>query len=187
VVFDFHGKNLLAIATRDGRLNLLDTAALNKPKELDRTEPFTEKDSVIGALASWQDFAGTRWVLAPSQSAVVAWKVVDQNGAPKFERGWTSRALLSPLPPLVVNGVVFALSSGEFAPGDRRTSDADRARESKPAVLYAFDGRSGQEFWNSGSTIHSFVNNGGFAAGGTRVYVSTHDGIQYAFGFPIEH
>ena len=91
---------------------------------------------------------------------------------PKFERGWTSRDLVSPLPPLVVNSVVFALSGGA---------------KSKPAVLYALDGRSGQEFWNSGNTIHSYVNNGGLAGGGTRVYVSTHDGMQYAFGFPIEH
>jgi hypothetical protein len=187
VVFDYHGKNLLAIATRDGRLNLLDTAALNNSKELDRTDPFTDKDAPIGALASWQDFTGMRWVLAPSRTAVVAWKVVDKNGAPGFERGWTSRELVSPLPPVVVNGVVFALSSGEFAPGERGASAAERLQKSKPAVLYALDGRSGQEFWNSGNTIHTFVNNGGLAAGGTRVYVSTHDGTQYAFGFPIEH
>jgi outer membrane protein assembly factor BamB len=187
VVFDFHGKNLLAIASQDGRLNLLDTAALNNPKELDRTEPFTEKDAPIGALASWQDFAGTRWVLAPGRSAVVAWKVVDRNGTPGFERGWTSRDLLSPLPPLVINGVVFALSSGEFAPSDPRTPATERIQKSKPAVLYALDGRSGKELWNSGNSIGSFVNNGGLAAGGTRVYVSTYDGTQYAFGFPIEH
>ncbi len=187
VVFDFHGKNLLAIASRDGRLNLLDTAALNNPKELDRSEPFIEKDSAVGALASWQDLGGTRWVLASNGSALVAWKVVDQNGTPKFERGWSSRALMSPLPPIVVNGVVFVLSSGEFAPGDSRTSAAERARKSKPAVLYALEGISGKEFWNSGNTIQSFANNGGLAGGGTRVYVSTHDGTQYAFGFPIEH
>ena len=117
VVFDFHGKNLLAIASRDGRLNLLDTAELNNPKELDRTEPFTE-NSPIGALASWQDFAGTRWVLAPGRKAVFAWKVVDRNGTPGFERGWTSRDLLSPriASPCRSIGVVLALSSGEFAP-----------------------------------------------------------------------
>ena len=173
VVFDFHGKNLLAIASRDGRLNLLDTSALNNSKELDRSDAVSrEEGAPVGALASWQDFAGTRWVLAPSRTAVVAWKVVDKGGKPGFERGWTSHDLVSPLPPLIVNGVVFALSSGE---------------KSKPAVLYALDGRSGKELWSSGSTIESFVNNGGLAAGGTRVYVSTYDGMQYAFGFPIEH
>ena len=184
VVFDYHGRNLLAIASRDGRLNLLDTAALNNPNELDRSDPFTSGGAAVGALASWQDFAGTRWVLAPGQNAVVAWKVVDKNGKPGLERGWTSRDLVSPLPPVIINGVVFALSSGEFASG---TSAAERIRKSQPAVLYALDGRSGKELWNSGTTIESFVNNGGLAAGGTRVYVSTHDGTQYAFGFPIEH
>jgi outer membrane protein assembly factor BamB len=187
VVFEYHGRNLLAIASRDGRLNLLDTSELNNPKELDRTAPFTDKDSPIGALASWQDLAGGRWVLAPSRTTIVAWKIVDKDGTPAFERGWTSRDLIAPLPPVVVNGVVFALSSGEFAPGDRRTSSAERLQKSKPAVLYAMDGLSGRELWNSGSTVHSFVNNGGLAAGGTRVYVSTQDGTQYAFGFPIEH
>ena len=187
VVFKYNGKNLLAIASRDGRLNLLDTAALNKPKELDRSDPFTEEGSSIGALASWEDFAGVRWVLAPSQSAVVAWKVVDKDGAPGFERGWTSRDLVSPLPPLIVNGVVFALSSGEYARGDQGLPPAERIRKSLPAILYALDGRSGKELWSSGNTIEAFVSSGGLAAGGTRVYVSTHDGTQYAFGFPIEH
>jgi len=187
VVFDFHGRNLLAITSRDGRLNLLDAATLNEPKELDRSEPFAGDGASVGALASWQDFTGMRWVLASSRNAVVAWKVVDKNGAPGFERGWTSRDLMSPLPPVVVNGVVFALSSGELAPGDPRTSAEERIQKSQPAVLYALDGRSGQELWSSGNTIDSFVNNSGLSAGGTRVYVSTHDGTQYAFGFPIEH
>jgi len=187
VIFDFQGKNLLAIASQDGRLNLLDTASLNDSKELDRSESFSEKGAPVGALASWLDFAGTRWILAPGRSAVVAWKVVEKDGAPHLETGWTSRELMSPLPPVVVNGVVFALSSGEFAPGDPRTSASDRNRKSKPAVLYALDGRSGKQLWSSGTTIESFANNAGLAAGGTRVYVSTHDGTQYAFGFPIEH
>ena len=155
VVFDFHGKNLLAIASRDGRLNLLDTAEINNPKELDRTEPFTEKDSPIGALASWQDFAGTRWVLAPGRKAVFAWKVVDRNGAPGFERGWTSRDLLSPLPPLVVNGVVFALSSGEFAPGNPRTSATERIQKSNGS-LYRWTDAPARIFGTAGvQSIHS--------------------------------
>jgi hypothetical protein len=187
VVFDFHGKNLLAIASRDGRLNLLDTAALGNPDELDRSEPFTEAGTAVSALASWQDLAGTRWVLAPSRTAVVAWKVVQRDGTARLERGWTSRDLLSPLPPIVINGVVFALSSGESARDARGTPDAVRSRKSKPAVLFALEGRSGRELWNSGTTIESSARSGGMAAGGTRVYISTSDGTQYAFGFPIEH
>ncbi len=155
VVFNFNGRDLLAIASRDGRLRTcwIPLPRLNLPKELDRSEPFTEADSPVGALASWRDFAGVRWILASNRTAVVAWKVVDKNGPPGLERVWTSRDLLSPLPPVVVNGVVFALSSGEFAPGDRSAFAAERIRKSQPAVLYALDGRSGQELWSSGNTI----------------------------------
>jgi outer membrane protein assembly factor BamB len=122
-----------------------------------------------------------------SNGSIVAWNVVDKNGAPAFEPGWVSRDLISPLPPIVVNGVVFAASSGEFRTSDASMPATERAGKSKPAVLYALDGRSGKELWNSGDTITSFVHSGGLAAGGTRVYVSTYDGVQYAFGFPIEH
>jgi hypothetical protein len=202
VVFEYKGRNLLAVASNDGRLSLLDTGSLKDEKPLDRTEPFSSSGYASGALASWQDSSGTRWVLAPaggavaglptnngqvSNGSIVAWKVVDKNGAPAFEPGWVSRDLISPLPPIVVNGVVFAASSGEFRTSDASMPATERAGKSKPAVLYALDGRSGKELWNSGDTITSFVHSGGLAAGGTRVYVSTYDGVQYAFGFPIEH
>jgi outer membrane protein assembly factor BamB len=79
---------------------------------------------------------------------------------------------MSPLTPLVVNGVVFAASGGQ---------------RSTPAVLYALDGASGKELWNSGRTVTSFVHGGGVSGGGSQVYLGTHDGTLYAFGFPIEH
>jgi hypothetical protein len=41
--------------------------------------------------------------------------------------------------------------------------------------------------WNSGDAIASFVDSGGIALGGGRVYVGAHDGTLYAFGFPMEH
>jgi outer membrane protein assembly factor BamB len=95
--------------------------------------------------------------------------------------------MTSPLPPIIVNGVIFALSSGEFRSGDANVSAAQRAQKSSHAVLYALDAQTGQELWNSGTTIGSFVHSGALAAGGTRVYIAGYDGTQYAFGFPIEH
>jgi hypothetical protein len=205
VVFDYKGKNLIAAASGDGRLHLLDTGALNGDKPIARSEPFSAPGYATGSLASWQDPAGTRWILAPAggavaaggafktagddvkNGAIVAWKVVDKNGKPSLEPGWVSRDLISPLSPIVVNGVIFALSSGEFRTNDRAISAAERARRSSNAVLYALDGLSGKELWNSGDTITSFVHSGGLAAGGARVYLATYEGTQYAFGFPIEH
>jgi outer membrane protein assembly factor BamB len=95
--------------------------------------------------------------------------------------------MVSPLPPAIVNGVVFALSSGEFRSSDPQLTAAQRAQRSSPAILYALDASTGKELWNSGSTITSFVHSGGLAAGGGRVYVGGYDGTQYAFGFPMEH
>jgi len=186
VVFPFKGKDLLVAASNDGRLHLLDAAALST--SLAKTPAFSSPDFALGALGSWQDLAGTRWVLAPAagaaalaagfratngavnNGAIVAWKVVEQNGAPALQPGWISRDMVSPLPPIVVNGVIFALSGG-----------------SSRAILYALDGSTGKELWNSGDKIATFVRRGGLAAGGSRVYVASQDGTQYAFGFPIEH
>ncbi len=183
VVFAFDGKDLLAVATSDGRLRLLDTASLSTP--LDQSPPFGTPGYESGSLTSWQDPAGTRWILAASGREITAWKVMAKNGKPVLERGWTSRELVSPLPPTVVSGVVFALSSG--ANRDPKLTPVQRAQQSVPAVLYALDPLTGGDIWNSGSAITSFVPGGGLVAGGTRVYVSTADGTNYAFGFPIEH
>lgn len=187
VVFDFKGKDLLAAASSDGKLHLIDAASIGTP--LATTPAFSSAKFATGALTTWQDAAGVRWVLAPAggatagsaglagngevkNGAIVAWKVVEQNGTPAWQAGWASRDMVSPLPPIVVNGVVFAVSSG--SPKTR-------------AVLYALDSLSGKELWSSGTTITTFVRTGGLAAGGSRVYVATQDGTQYAFGFPIEH
>ena len=40
-------------------------------------------------------------------------------GALTLQPGWVSRDILSPLSPAIVNGVVFALASGESRSGDR--------------------------------------------------------------------
>ena len=94
--------------------------------------------------------------------------------------------MVSPLPPMVINGVVFAVSSGEFRSGGAMTA-AQRAQKSAKAVLYALDGDTGKELWNSGNTITSFVHSGGLSGGGSQLYLETYDGMLYAFGFPIEH
>lgn len=204
VVFDYKDKDLIAVATSDGRIQLLDSAVLNGPA-LSTTEPFSSADFATGSLASWQDAAGTRWVLAPAggavaagagfaagngevkNGAIVAFKVTEQNGAPTLQPAWVSRDMVSPLTPAIVNGVIFALASGEFRSNDAKLTAAQRVRRSSNAVLYALDTATGKELWNSGNAITSFVHSGGLAAGGGRVYVGGHDGTQYAFGFPMEH
>jgi outer membrane protein assembly factor BamB len=161
VIFEFKDKVLIAVATKDGRVHLLDSKALDKP-----TATSDAANLNSGALASWQDSAGARWIFGTSSNAVVALKVLDQNGAPVVQPAWSSRDIASPVAPIVVNGVVFTASA---------------------QVLYALDAKSGKELWNSGKAITGAIRGGGLSAGNSQVYLATNDGTFYAFGFPIEH
>jgi outer membrane protein assembly factor BamB len=204
VIFQYKEKAMLAATAKDGRIHLVDSAAMGGTAV--KTAPYsTASDFVPGALATWQDTAGTRWILAPAagpvaadakfaasngavtNGAIVAWKVVEQNGAAALEPGWVSRDLVSPLTPLVINGVVFAVSSGELRTKDSKLTAAQRAKGSVPAIVYALDGATGKELWNSGKTVTSFVHGGGLSGGAGQIYLGTHDGTLYSFGFPIEH
>ncbi len=94
--------------------------------------------------------------------------------------------MVSPMPPIIINNVVFALSSGEYRAGTTQLTAAQRAQRSKPAVLYALEGSTGKELWNSGMTMTSFTHSTGLSGGAGQVYVGTYDNTFYTFGFPIE-
>ena len=189
VVFPYKGKNLVAAATKDGSIHLLDGASLGKPLFVSAA---TRSGFDPGAFATWQAADGARWLLAPASGspgngAIVSWRVTDRNGAVALEPGWTSRDMTAPRTPMIINGVVFALGSGEFRSDDASLSAAERARRSSPAVLYALDGATGKVLWDSGKTITSFVHSGGLSGGASQLYLETYDQTLYAFGFPIEH
>src|SRR4029453_7162261 len=65
VVFEYKDKDLLAVATRDGHIQLHDTTTTGGPP-LARTPTYSSPDFAAGSLASWQGSAGTRWLLAPA-------------------------------------------------------------------------------------------------------------------------
>lgn len=164
VVFENKDRDLVAVTTADGKLHVIDGEKLGAP--------LASIDSgaaayAVGALASWQDATNARWLLVPTADSVQTF----QFDGSSLKAGWKSRALNAALTPAVVNGVVFALSSGGKA---------------SKAVVYALDGMSGKELWNSGAAITSNVTSGGFSFSAGRVYVSGVDGTQYAFGFHME-
>ena len=136
------------------------------------------------SLASYQDANGTRWILAahngalpsgftgtaPTKGAILAWKLSEEGGKVSLQPGWASRNLVSPLTPTIINGVVFATSSGEFKTNDSKVTAAARAARSGKAVLYALDGATVKELWSSGTTITSFAR-GGALSGGMGNYI----------------
>jgi hypothetical protein len=171
VVFPYRGKNLIAAATKDGRIHLWDGA-----KALAVSAGSSSDGNFgSGALATWQAPDGTRWLLSAVQGppgSVAAWKLVQNATGVTLEQGWVSRDLVAPLTPAVINGVVFVVSGGDA---------------STPAVIYAFDGASGRALWDSGNTITSFVHSGGVSGGAGQIYLETFDQTLYTFGFPMEH
>jgi outer membrane protein assembly factor BamB len=197
VVFQYKGKDLIVAANQDGRLYVLDSTSLGGADHKTPLHKSSQISATIGdstGVASWQDSAGTRWIVAtvsgPLQAdtkvamangtvtagTLVAFTVVDQNDAPTLQPQWTSRDLASPVTPAIVNGIVFALASGE-AKGRGRSSNA---------VLYALDAATGKELWTSGNTITSPVRGVGPSAGDSQVYVAASDGTLYVFGMPME-
>ena len=162
---------------------------------------------VWGSLATWEDAKGTRWVLSPfwgpkhskfkapiengvtKKGGVVAFKVTDdKNGKPTLTPGWISRDMDRGEPPIIANGVVFAYGSGEdtdqaaYDIGLAYNRQENRIKNSTKAVLYALDGQTGKELWNSGDAIASWNHWSGLSVANGKVYISTFDGYQYCFG-----
>jgi outer membrane protein assembly factor BamB len=160
MVFKSGDKEYVVAANIHGRILAFDT-------ELKLVGDLNAGGQFGKALATWEDADKVRWVLAVKGNTVVSYKVKDDEGKLELKLGWTSREMVSPVPPIVVNGVVFALSAGS---------------RSSSAVLYAIDGSTGKELWNSGSAISGYSTSG-ISAGGSKVYVGTEDGMLYAFGY----
>ena len=191
VVLKTGGRERVAAATRDGSIVLLDAASLGGPTHgtaLSRSAASSERTGFVpSGLTTWVDSTGTSWVAMPTSTTITAMKVASVNGAPALQAGWTSRPMRAPLSPVIVNGVAFVVSSGEYVPPAGATaSAADRARQSVAAVLYALDAATGRELWSSGSTITSFVHGPAIWPGIGQIHVATYDNTVYAFGFPIE-
>jgi outer membrane protein assembly factor BamB len=163
MVFKFKDKEYVVAANVHGHILVRDPATLALVANVPGNGA-----AIGGALASWEEpESKTRWILATKGSSVVAFKVVEKDGSIALEQGWTSKEMVSPAAPIVVNGVVFVLSSGS------RTANA---------VLYALDGMTGKELWSSGKAIAGYSTSA-ISSGQSKVYVGTHDGSLYAFGY----
>jgi outer membrane protein assembly factor BamB len=161
---------LVAAATRNGRILILDAASLggaNHSTPLFASAPLAS-NFAPEALATWEA-QGTRWLLVP-HNGITAYRVVDQGGRVSLEQGWTSQ-LAAPSAPIVVNGVVFAAASG---------------RPNGRATLHAFDGTTGRTLWNSGQTMMSPTVPNGIWSSNSQVHAVTTDGTVYAFGFALD-
>lgn len=215
VVFPYKGSELLVGSGKEGRLFLLDAKSLGgdthrKPLY---AEQFGNEGNDIagrgfwGGYASWEDAKGTRWVYAPMwgpthpnapafpmkngdtpNGCIMAFTVDEKDGHPVLTPRWVSRDMNVPEPPVIANGMVFAVSSGEFLrqfkDDGQPYSAQERVEKSTGAVLYALDAETGKELYSSEKAISSFTHFGGLAITDGRIFVTTHDSRVYAFAGP---
>lgn len=215
IVFKFQNRELVAGAGKEGVIYLLDAQSpggADKRTPLYRSLLLTNEEvdfagrGFWGAMSTWEDDAGTRWLYAPAwgppastappfpkshgatpNGSVMAFRVVTKDGKPVLEAAWNSRDMNVPEPVVIANGVVFSVSSGENVrqvdSGGRLYSSPERINApAGNAILYGLDAGTGQELFSSGKTMPGFTHFGGVAVASGRVYVTTHDSMLYAFG-----
>ena len=168
-VFQYKNRELLVVADKEGLLSVFD-ASLFRGNLIAPLSQTAVGNPVSGNLSTWQDAAGVRWIFAPSNKAITAYKIEEQGGKPVLTQGWVSREMSSPMQPVITSGVVFAVTAG----GSR-------------ATLYVLDAATGKELYSSRNLIGGPASLAGISASNGRVYFGTRDGTFYAFGMYLEH
>jgi hypothetical protein len=221
VVFNFGGKTIAAVSQKEGVLRLLDTNNLGganhmtplfqSPKLGNDEKTGTDPGRGVWGAVSSAEVNGKRYVYFPMQGhpskdaptfpktngpipngTIMAFEVVSDAGKISAVPAWTGNDMIMPDPPVVANGVVYALSTGGQAlqngakPGDPRMPyDVSAVLRSTPVsnmTLYAYDAESGKQLWSSGKALTDWVHFSEPVVALGKIFVETHDGHVVAFG-----
>jgi outer membrane protein assembly factor BamB len=229
IAFTFANRQLVLSAGKDGTVYLHDARSLGGSDH--RTALFSIKagndemmyasTGVWGAPATVVNARNERWVYLPmwgppstaatfgktngdaTHGSIMAFQVVVDGDAPKLVPKWVSRDLSVPDSPVVANGIVYAISTGENTlqrhtdpryhelyqkPGEPplpRTGTmtaAERGQHTSRTVLYAFDAETGEELFSSKDTIDDWTHLSSITVVGGSVYLTTRQSFVYAFG-----
>src|ERR1051326_1108788 len=212
VVFKFKNWELAAASGKEGVIYLLDTKSLGGADHrtpLFRSPLYTNEDvnfaarGFWGALSTWEDSSGTRWLLAPAwgpptpstkfptsygatpNGSIMAFKVEVQGDKPVLVPAWNSVNMSVPTPVVIANNLVFAISDGDnpmqSGPNGGVYNTPQRLENVGHAILYILDAMNGKVLYSSGDTIKSFSHFSAPVVSGGRVYVTTYDNTLYAF------
>lgn len=208
VIFPFEKWTLVASVGKESVISLLDAnnlggadhhTPLYRSPRWGNDEEMLHDRGVWGSMATWQDSQGKRWLFMPmqgppskaapkfrysygnaDQGSVMAFEVrlEADNGKPVLEPVWISRDMHTPDPPVVANGVLYALETGKNATETRSAGKLP----GRNAVLYALDAETGRQIYSSEKLMGSFTHFSEPVVAGGKVYVCTWDGNVYAFG-----
>jgi outer membrane protein assembly factor BamB len=215
VIFNYKGRELMAASGKECRMYLLDPASpggADHQTPLYKTPLFCNEEVDFqdagswGALSTWEDASGTRWILAPfwgpqhsafkfpitntpvtKDGGVAAFKLEEKDGKLQLTAAWVSRDMKRGEPVVVANGIVWGYGSGEETkqswPDIGLQFDSSiRAAKGTYATIYALDAQTGKELWSSGTQMHQWNHFSGITVANGRVYLGTYDGTLYCFG-----
>ncbi len=216
-----HGsQNLLAGGGKEGVVYLMDASNLgNKDHHtplfttprLGNDEDTFEGKGIWGALSAWQDDRGDTWVYVPMagpvsthaprfpqthgpnpNGSIMAFKVGDDGGGTMLKPAWVSGDFNVPEPPVIANGVVLAVSSGEnvrqsvegglIMSRPKILTDAQRKEQTSRAVLHALDAKTGKTLYQSGEAFDTWVHFSGLAVANGLVFAVDRSSQVYCFG-----
>jgi outer membrane protein assembly factor BamB len=216
-VFNYKGRELMAASGKECRVYLIDpknAGGADHHEPLYKTPLFCneavdfQNAGSWGALSSWEDSNGTRWILVPFwgpahsqfkfpitnspatvEGGEAAFKLTDTNGKLELAPVWVSRDMHRGEPPIIANGMIFAYGSGEntqqaWTDIGLNFDSSIRAAKSGHAVIYVLDAMTGKELWSSGDQITSFSHFSGITVANGKMYLGTYDGNLYCFGLP---
>ncbi len=208
-----NGQDIVAAATRDGRVWLLDAKSLGgaghgTPLHVSKTILGTGAVVSADALAAWSSAPpaaapapgaqaspgdSATWILLPARGRLA-------SGMPTTNGAIATGAVVALK--LTGNGSGLALEPGWVshdlaAPATpiivngvifalATGAPAAAGGRGTPAVLHAYDGATGAELWTSGNAMATFASPGSLWVGYGQVYVGGQDGTIHAFGFNDE-
>ena len=213
-IFTYKGRELIAASGKECRMYLLDpksAGGANHQTPLYKSALFCNEEVDFqdagswGALSTWEDADGTRWVLAPfwgpvhsqfkfevshgpvKDGGVAGFKLREKNGEYSLTPAWVSRDMKRGEPVVIANGMVFGFGSGvetkQSWPDIGLQFDSSiRAGKSGHATIFVLDAQNGKTLWDSGEDIKSFTHFSGITVANGRVYLGTYDGMLYCFG-----
>jgi outer membrane protein assembly factor BamB len=235
--FPFQNWELVAAAGKDATVYLLDAKSLGGSdhhtplfgSRYGNDEESYAGNGVWGSMATSVDAKGNRWLYVPmwgpvakdakfsytngdaEKGSVMGFRLTVQNGKPALDAVWVSRNLAMPDPPVIANGVLFALSTGEntvqrttapLPPGEkemfrmaprpqepgeparprvRGLTARERLQNTEHAVLYGLDATTGKELYSSKDQIDDWTHFSGLTVSNGTVYVITRNSRVYAF------
>ena len=180
----------------------------------DAAEGKTPGQGVWGAITTYETSDGKRFLYVPiwgppsknaptfpshepdaSHGSIMALQVVADGEKISLLPQWISPDMLVPDPPVVANGVVYAIQTGEqtiqspsFVHGTQDQINHNplsakyRATPVSHLVLYAFDAETGKQLYSSDKLITDWVHFSEPVVALGKVFVVTHDAHLYAFG-----